>query len=174
MKSVVLCPGPSLAAMTAWPNCLTIGVNRAPLIVRNLGKVDWWVFTDPRVAVKYAPDYAPRIFTSADSRDKLRLPNALTYEQVGTPRECTYTATAALMLAAHLGATQIDVFGADMTGTADADGHEYDFHDEPAKVTRTPERWNGEAEIWQRVADSLAERGITVRRIIPCQASTTH
>jgi hypothetical protein len=68
-----------------------------------------------------------------------------------------YTAPRAMLYAAHRGAKAIDVYGADWSGKADADGVE-------AGANRSPRRWTNEAAIWQRVTDWLKPRGVSVER----------
>jgi hypothetical protein len=76
------------------------------------------------------------------------------------------SATAALVLAAHLGATQIDIFGADWKGTGDWDGFEYDYPGEEAHRTRNAERWETrEKPCWNRWVAKLKARGIEVNRL---------
>lgn len=64
--------------------------------------------------------------------------------------------TAALMLAMHLGATEVVVYGADMEGTADGLGQDNN--------SRTGSRWRNEWDTWREVVEQLGQRGITVER----------
>lgn len=68
-----------------------------------------------------------------------------------------FSATTALGYAAHLGAKEIDAFGFDWSGTADADGV-------VACRNRTDERWKQEREIFEATAGMLKERGVSVVR----------
>lgn len=64
----------------------------------------------------------------------------------------------AVLLAFSLGATTIDVYGADWTGTRDYDGVE-------AGENRTPDRWDAERHDWDILTAWLNERGVIARRV---------
>lgn len=67
-----------------------------------------------------------------------------------------FSATAALMLALRLGASVVECFGCDMTGTLN-----YDGTPEPA-ANRTAERWALERIIWEKTRNVLEESGVEV------------
>lgn len=76
-----------------------------------------------------------------------------------------YTATAALVLLARLGATRVSVYGADWTDAPDFDGV-------AAGENRTETRWNRERAIWGEVVEWMRGRGCEVERI--CDGSAGH
>ncbi len=69
-----------------------------------------------------------------------------------------FGATVSLVLAAHLGARQIDCFGVDWDGEEDFDG----FTSE--KNRRTDSRWKREIGIWDQLCHILSDHGVTVTR----------
>jgi hypothetical protein len=177
LNAAVVCPGPSAAHVTA--GLLTgydwrIAVNRAVLM-----PFDWsyWAATDDRIPATYRPAVVPRLFTMQESVRKLAvnrvlpddvLSRAVLYETVKRDMPggwALFTMTAAMVLGAWLGAKRIDVYGYDGQGTADYDGHEYQFKDEEAAVTRTPQRWEITAGCYRQTVAMLAARGVEVRRI---------
>lgn len=184
MKAIVLCPGPSLSQYTPQPAAVTIGVNRAVLFQ----KCDWLASSDYPFLRDYEFGYPVKLFTNQDTklhRAQTRFTEVLHKEALFhkyPPAETSWTlltATSALILAAHLGATQIDVYGADWKGTQDWDGHEYganqkdykDFIGNPAVWvgneawrTRGEKRWSDEAINWHRACAMLTGKGIEVTR----------
>jgi hypothetical protein len=70
-----------------------------------------------------------------------------------------YTVFAAIWLAADLGATEIEVWGADMGGTQDFAGS-----DEVTLGARDKIRWERERLFWGRAEDALAAQGRTLKR----------
>lgn len=166
----VLCPGPSLLkhrnTFERFP--LKIGVNRAPVILQDF-RCDWWCAADHRLieTPEYQPSYPIQLFTMAESAKQLktREPSALfedVFDRFGHEGkwEC-FSATAALILAADLGAKVITVFGADMVGTADADGHEY-----ANPNLRNEWRWENEREKWRLTCELLSHFGVEAVREI--------
>src|SRR5437016_5928842 len=127
MRAVILCPGPSLAALPAavWPAGagVIIGVNRAAAY-RACG---WWAFVDSPVFAAVKPAGLPRVFTTAESlrtlskgdhRARLMAHAPMALDAAALRFQLSlgwsiYSAPAALCLAAFLGATKIDVYGAD-------------------------------------------------------------
>lgn len=177
MHAAVLCPGPSLVR---WPHFngydLLIGVNRAPHIVHPATRVEWWAFTDWRIFLEHPLCYCPPVFTCTEARNvierrgqggRLTTHGFTLYEQLwpAFPMEWAwhrYSATAAIVLAAHLEAKHIDVFGADWTrDAADPDGVKVNG------VKRDDERWRDEGALWDTVCLNLGLRGVTVKRRFP-------
>lgn len=164
----VLSPGPSLANVTRedLSDSLIIGVNRA---VHHL-RCDWWCFGDDRMYRTYKPDYPVEITTNEEMRRRLKLEVAVTWESLypsysPETRWYQFSFTAAIAIAASLGATQVNVYGCDWAGASDFDGHRYTFKDEEAEKTRTPDRWERERGIYQRTIEMLANQGVKVNRI---------
>jgi hypothetical protein len=176
MKIAVLAPGPSLS-LTYEPSghAHVIGINRAVLGFA----CDWWAFTDwqPFLHYHHFADL-PRLglFFSGTALDELlrrgmatRMQDArllLPFEDIDPARTRDalrwglFTAPAALMLARHLGATSIDVFGADwQVDAADWDGVAMPGNN------RDEARWKNEAVIWNGVVEHL--QPITVTRHTP-------
>jgi hypothetical protein len=170
MNAAILCPGPSLAN---WPDAtwqnhnLIIGVNRAVLRYH----CNWWAAADWPMVKKHDPGYRVRLWTNADTykhlcgltmfRERMELHSfdeANNYLDPIQWRWTGKTATAALILAAHQRATQIDVYGADWTDQPDYDGVTFPGTD------RGEHRWKGERDVWESLCGKLAESGITVTR----------
>ena len=174
MRIALLCPGPSLAR--TFPACaggydLVLAVNHAVLIAR----ADWWVFADWTLFTQCDPDYAPRVFTttsavrgiercSLETRFKRHCEPLLFEDRWPEyPGELGWTlwsACAGLVLGAHLGATYIDVYGADWTCEPDWDGTQL------VGNNRGDIRWRQERVCWARLQVWLAEtKGVWVQRI---------
>lgn len=174
----MLCPGPSLLkhpfeALDGYD--LKIGVNRAPVILHNFYRLecDWWCAADAHLIEqpKYQPQYPARLFTMAESDIRVAHPKADLLFEDCFPRfkhegkwEC-FSMTAAMILAAHHSAQRIDVYGADMLGTSDADGHEYDFPNAKPKQWRNEWRWENERIKWDLTVKLLSDQDIEVRRM---------
>lgn len=161
MNTVLLCPGPSLARyQPIGTPVVTVGVNRAA----TLHRCDVWAATDWPLIVRTRPLGQPILFTITATRDALARKQqtwpwlVVTHDGIAGRTVCNrlhpwtrFTATAALAYLAWLGATRIDVYGADMHGTQDWDG-------EHAGEYRTDTRWAEERAIWDRtVADINAK-----------------
>jgi hypothetical protein len=165
--AVILCPGPSLADV---PQDLTadivIGVNRAC----EFRECTWRVALDPN-RFNDLPLGNPRLFTLATTVLWLKaegkpIPaDVLTIDDIWRDYpQCgwnIYSATSALILAAHVGATSIDVYGADWKPDAP------DFDNVQTSTNRTVARFESERQIWEATVEYLASRGVTVRRIVP-------
>lgn len=164
MHVTVLCPGPSLVRSFTGFDGLTIGVNRAAIAYG----CDWWAALDSPLILDPActPAGSPSLFTSRETAARLARNlrhwayGATVAEDVfpgeSLPGNWTlFTAPAALILAAHLGATRIDVYGADWTDAADFDGVR-------PTSDRSPVRWAREIPIWAAVVEWLGVRGTRV------------
>jgi hypothetical protein len=137
-------PGPD-------PFALTLAVNHASAGVR----ADWWVFGDSETWESVTPLGAPRWFTNANAANRVRkrggaVPaDVLIWEslEVLTPPAGwhVFSATAALVLAKHLGATEVRAFG---------------VVDEFA-VPGEADRWATERRIWNACVEWL---GVPVSR----------
>lgn len=171
----ILCPGPSLAgrALELREHDCLIGVNRAASQMR----CDWWVFGDPEAFDGWRPlirlDRSlknvawPRIFSSRSALERIKKrdrlanwPAPLYYEDINT--ECPsrpdwrqFSVTAALVLAEHLGAFRITLYGCDWVGDRDSCGE-----------LQSSYRWQNEQHAFSRVSGSLGDRGIHVGRHI--------
>lgn len=163
MTAALFCPGPSLATLDAPPKAdLTIGVNRAACGF----PCHWWAALDLPLIERIHSDVigAPRLFTcratlASLERRGLTFPAAIVAEDLrGPERWSLYTAPAALVLAAHLGARLIDVYGADWATDAP------DFDGAAAGENRSAARFQREREIWDRIVASLANAGVAVTR----------
>jgi hypothetical protein len=162
MLAAILCPGPSLTRTFDTDfGGLRIGVNRAVTAFACdwMAAIDWPLCRDwyPRALGK------PALFSRAETADSF--PESRTKSLESLFIFCpialgwtNYSATAAIVLAAALGATQIDVYGADWTDEKDFDGVSIDGTD------RTESRWAKERYIWRSVEAWLLVRGITVAR----------
>ncbi len=173
MTAVLLCPGPSLAKVlqrTAYGSDLLIGVNRAATGF----ELDWWCFGD---ASTYENNWYignPNVCTSAVAVQRLRdeeaskpfnPPELLTFCELAEriPNDIgwvVFSATSALVLAAYLGAKQIEVYGADWT----VDGADFDGR-MPDGAIRGAERWTSEANVWRDTVTKLETLGVTTTKV---------
>jgi hypothetical protein len=178
VKTIILCPGPSLAAATPaiGPHDLVIAVNRA---ARAFDCGVWAAADDATVM-----DNWYRVLGRAQ-----RPPILLTIER--TPRQLParwpaeividtqlanflpavvnnlkYSATMALVYAAWQGYSQIEVYGADWRGELDFDGV-------AAGKTRDDARWDEEGAIWGRIVKAIDAMRITVSRHIAIESTHT-
>lgn len=165
MTAIVLSPGPSLSRVTRHDltGDVTIGVNRA---VHAL-PCDWWAFGDDRMYRTYPAGYPLKISTNDESKRRLNLTDCLTWESIplDVPQWRLFSFTAAIVTAWHLGASTIRIYGCDWAGVSDYDGHQYQFKDESAAVTRQPDRWERERNIYDAVVAELVKRDVKVERI---------
>lgn len=156
---------------------LVIGVNWTWVDLKF--PVDWWAWSDFKTYQITEPLGSPGVFTKRAQVEKvnarlrggkhnwltfaLEQGRVLTHEEV-TPPELpqgmvpwnSWTGTAALVLAWHMGGTRIDVYGADMTGNLDAHGRE--------NGSRTNKRWQRERELFKALCTSMARTGTMVCR----------
>lgn len=162
MYAAVLCPGPSLAR--TWPGDrpydLRIGVNRAAVAFQ----CDYAAVLDSPLlrAIGRAFRGDPRLLTRGAHRPKYSTRPGPDVESLPCPvrQWDLFTATAALVLAAQLGAELIDVYGADWTPNAP------DFDGVNVAERRTAERFEKEREVWADVVAWLAARNCHVARIL--------
>lgn len=155
-----------------------IGVNWAWI---ELGfNVDWWAFVDFRTYQMFTPWGNPAICTKraqvqkiqdrlvgsrheyvtkllADNRlfctDELEPPKL----PAGLIEWDSKSGPLALVLARHLGATRMKVYGAGMAGTTDHAGR--------VGTGRTDKRWGRERRLWEALEASFKSEGITVERV---------
>jgi len=155
MTAAILCPGPSLAALESIPVCdVSIAVNRAALRFA----CDWWAALDAPFIRTHRPLGKPFLFTRRENR----IEAAVYFEDVypfPNAAGSYFTLPGALSLAAHLGATRIDVYGCDWAvGQPDFDGGQ------PDDANRTADRFRREREHFGRMQDWLNRQGIEVTR----------
>lgn len=159
MRVALLCCGPSLGR--TWPPArnrydAVIAVNRAALL-----GCDYWACLDSPMLRRFDDlvPAKPRLLTRAEYRPRFSSRAGWTVEQLAercpVPKFADYSATAGLVLAGHIGATAVDVFGADWTPEPPA----------PFAENRSAERFAREREIWDAVVKWLGERGVTVERV---------
>jgi hypothetical protein len=176
MRVALLSCGPSLRR--TWPPTVagvhhgydaTIGINSVPADE----PVDWWCFGDWPVFERYKPIGHPAIFGEPVMLDKARRlygenvfagfrTRAWTDEPAPTPgysKWRNWSATAALVLAAGLGARTIDCYGVDLAGDTD-------YRGQPCHG-RHDNRWARERAQWDQTAELLGTRGLHIRRIAP-------
>lgn len=168
-SAALLCPGPSLSKFTGHGKLYDpiIAVNRAALFTY----ADYWSLCDFDVFRLVKPKGRPKIWTRQDCRDRIIREwdrardhqidiHELYFDRYPPELRWTkYSALAALVLAHTLGATQIDCYGCDMTGTA-----EFDNRPLPG-VNRGENRWRDEKHWWGEVVAMLQLRGMMVRII---------
>jgi len=177
MRIAVLCPGPSLRE-TFRPHqsggyATLIGVNR---VAKWFG-LGYWVALDHDLFDHVRPIGAPTWVVCGYERSlaiaKHPALAELTWfkkqdvQFLARPPVCpvnwsTWSETTAIVLAAQLGATEIDTYGNDWTGTADCDGWE-------GAQNRKDERWQRTRTVFEGLVPILAERGVTLRRVRPAR-----
>ena len=168
MNVAILCPGPSLAAVTQADVAgydLRIGVNRAPILLR----CDWWasldypVIRDYRDKVLGNPNLMTHSTTWNDIKGKVAaFPVRIPLENV----EAWYgrkferrTTPAAMLLAGDLGAERISLYGDDKTSEPDFDG----FQTAETALHRHADRWASERKDCDAITEFLHARGVEVR-----------
>jgi len=172
MKACVLCPGPSLSRQVGRPlrekYDIIIGVNRAV----EAFECDYWVALDTRtfgmtkvvgrpVLVTNALHYRKMCTESPEAREFRHLDPKTIVPRKLCPGWSTKGLLAAVAVAHAKGAEEVDCYGVDWEGTADFDGKTF-----PGQK-RTAKRWQKETRLFSKLAQILAKRGTTVRRIIP-------
>jgi hypothetical protein len=167
VNAILLCPGPSLKNYQWRDADLIVGVNRAAVAFA----VPVWLAGDYPLIQSAMNEVkgTPLLVTGMVAFDTLNQHKTPWRGPIETPIDamlsycphamqwCMFSATMALIYCAFKGATLIDVYGADMLGTADWDGTQ-------AGKNRTEERWRCERAIWTNNAEWLNQRGITVER----------
>lgn len=167
MRVALLSSGPSLltrldpAVLPGFD--LRIGVNWAA--ARH--EVDWWSVGDDE-GVRMIPGLGrPHLYTLKVSADRLRAAGEtrrlMTWCEAGRRVEPTpsvgwadYSAPAALVLAAALGAKAVEVWGVDLAGAEDC------HNTGRAMPNRDERRWREEEAIWERMLAWLRGRGVDV------------
>lgn len=161
MNIAILLSGPSLADLSDAPIAdVTIGVKRAALRF----SCDWIVVLDsPDLRSEwFAKVDAPLLLTRGEYRPKYTTLPGVDCEKLeqtfphhphlGGCRWGTFSSSAALVLAKHLGAKNVDVYGADFgQGKTLA---EYDGFESPEK-RYTPDRWEFEFGVWNATIEAL-------------------
>ena len=149
VSCALLCPGPSLADWKRFDDYnLIVAVNRAVLHVE---RVDAWVALDWKSITRI--DAKPcTLYTCPSSTETLRparWPRVREFD-VRPTQHRGKTAISALYVAKELGATRIDVFGADWTDQPDFDGVSL------VGTERGADRWRDEARAWIAACEELA------------------
>ena len=138
---------------------------------------DWWCFVDFSTFTNIKPINHPKLFIAQNAIDKL---HSFVPERVGEldnyellvqddiklpeftddmPKWNSFSGLPALVLAWHLGAEEIHVFGADMNGILD--------HDGLPSASRHDKRWSRELNVWIQITQTLLKSGVRVWRILP-------
>jgi hypothetical protein len=168
MTAAVLAPGPSLSKHLPLRDGydLTIGVNRAALAAPCgvWACLDYPVIRDQWQNVAGSPLLLTRKQTWEDIGKHCGLKLAAITDDyrsfVPTDIGWTlYTCTSAIVFAALKGATRIDVYGADMTGTGGFDA-------EDTGENRSEARWASERVVFDKLVAALGERRVVVNRIV--------
>jgi hypothetical protein len=184
MRAIILAPGPSLSLYEGQTADLVIAVNRAALfwpcdcwaawdqemIATRSNYPEPAENAELRQAIGADVKCRGILLTSQKTLSAIQIRRitkphwckevVTTDKMYGFCRvspECKWdkkSALIALVYAAWKGATEIDTWGVDWSGTADADGVE-------AGQNRTTERWNHESAVWQALAAWMKPRMIT-------------
>jgi hypothetical protein len=159
----ILNPGPSLATYSpAGFGGVTIAVNRAAVAFHSdaWAACDYPMIRDYQHRVLGAPMLLTKRQTWADIGPRCRLALAAIVEDLpmdGAPPWQLKTMTCAMAFAVANGATRIELYGCDWSGTADYDGAE-------AGEDRTDARWAKERADVAALTEWLAGRGVEVVR----------
>lgn len=153
--ALLLAPGPSLPRTwhpPPWPSpiCyrLALAVNEAILLAPYCS---WWVAADASVIRRVRPPRHCWLCTNQRAaRETGRRPHR-TFESVGLD-ETSYSAIAALHLAAAQGCTHVVTYGVDLAG----DRHHFDHPGDPTAHRCTERRWQHERSMWNHTLDHLA------------------
>lgn len=178
MRVVVISNGPSAHLFEQTDRSVydtVIGVNRAA----SLWPCKWWSVIDWPMFAEFAPIGTPKLFTRASmprhlqegaKKDAVERMQALlwdgqvlTHESLGrpwVPDDCPpwncYSGVAALILAWHLRANTVDLYGFDMAGDDDCAGK--------TNHTRGEDRWRHERRIFDGIMKVYVRDGIKVER----------
>lgn len=169
MRFALLSAGPSLrrADPAAWAGATVIAVNTAAA----LHPCTWWSCGDDEAIEKIVnPIGVPHIWTMDVSHDRVQAHDPdrharhrwLTWQsvQIGQPFHAyDYSAPAAIVLAVHLGATKLDIFGVDMAGETDCYGTHW--------PGRGADRWAKERPIWRDTIAWAARQGVSIKEHKP-------
>jgi hypothetical protein len=172
-KAALLCPGPSLAAFPGRNGYdVVLGVNRAARRV----PCDYWVFLDAHVPRDFGPPAgrptlvsracALRRVTRGLAAGQAKWAEGLEHFPLeDLPKPASWPSKwdnlsllAALALAVHLGAVEIECWGVDWDGVRDWDGYS------DARQNRTETRWSRERDLFNAIVVGLAAKGIRVSR----------
>lgn len=176
IKVALLSAGPSLRK-TFDPDAghtVRIGVNSAV----ELCECEWWAAGDMLAIQKIKPVGRPGIYTKRTTLDRMetRFPDLLDGRPTLTWADAVdglgsmpagwsvYSATAALVLAAHLQAESVDVFGVDMEGDLDHAGRQGE--------NRSENRWSNERNVWNQMVRWVESLGVAVTRHAPATAGS--
>lgn len=134
-----------------------------------------WVFGDRIIYEQTHPTYAATIWTAPEIVDAMRSDKVFDpgahdwhyYPEMYDRYPCvmdgmtwpTYSLAAALVVAAFIGATSIDIYGDDRTNQPDFDGQNANA------TARTPQRWSEQAAFESPVRQRLASEGIGIRQL---------
>jgi hypothetical protein len=166
MKAVIFAPGPGLSAFpTDTPRDVTLGINRAV----NAVPCDYAVILDHEAWPKVQPKGKPIwvcLFIQHDEGIEKGNQSAdypwVDIQSIRFPRPIlwsVYSTTAAIAMACHLGATEIETWGVDWNGCTDWDG-KYS-----SELGRSEDRWRCERAMCHVIATMAEARGCTVRRM---------
>lgn len=172
-RAAVLCPGPSLAS---WlPRLRGGGEGEFDLVVavNRTAKewpADYWAILDAESFTDVTPVGTPELVIPEKQYKRLTrlVPdvgerfNVHLREALACPPRSTFwhqwSATLAVVMAWNVGARRIEVFGADLAGTADFDGVTLERHDRDAR------RWRRERGAWLLTSTWLRSDGVEVWR----------
>lgn len=178
-RIAILSSGPSLLKFDPSERFdLRIGVNRAATV----HACDWWVAGDEQAIWRHTKDPdaerqglvigRPGVFTLSPAWAAIMHGDKALFDSFREwfnwdsdraraicppPQWDQWSAGAAIILAAHCGATELHIFGMDMAGSVDFAG----FND-PGGSRYNPPRWETERKIMPVLLDWIAGRGCRV------------
>ncbi len=171
----IVCSGESVRRFLDAPprHDLCIGVNR----MAGEAECNWWAFNDWQAFGDFTPQTRggrlPGVFTSKATLGKIAerfaMPRVMEFQWLTVeelepicseqPGWKNFSMLMAWVLAAHLGAERITLYGCDWKGTNDWDGRP------SPRGGRSGYRWNNELHKASHLASWLSRRGVAVRRL---------
>lgn len=167
MKIAILSAGPSLR-QTFNPDehfDLRIAVNSAA----SAHHCDWWACGDAQTFDRVEAIGYPVLFTMTESdshfrnrsstAERLKQHRMVLWSEMGLrlrPPQCwsDWSITAALALAVDQGGRQVHVYGHDMAGTIDINGH---------RLEKRAENWKRVAAAWDEMTRWASAQGVRVK-----------
>lgn len=166
-RAAIISAGPSVVDTydPAEPFDVRVTVNSSAQLFES----DWWSVADPENFVRQVPKGAPKLLVMHPEPERYTAAREryLQHEVMGwdelkaeldDPPKWRFSVTAAILLAYHLGARQIEVFGHDMDGIVDCGGY---------SVAKRKQNWRKIVPVWQVVEKWLGNGGATLHQHTP-------
>lgn len=153
-RAVVCAPGPSLLKANLPDGVPIIGVNGAVIVVR----CDWWAFCDEQCLNDFNSERYGRFPIGGVPKLMRKVP-AMRIEDKPLAKAFRYCASLGLAIATawHLGATRIEVYGADFAGQTNEGAYAFGQNprlDKQGYVT-PQDRWERTRGLFNNLAENL-------------------